>query len=471
MANYPSSQNTDDNLYLAVNNLSTALNGAITAGDTTINVADASNFPSVGILTIDLEAIHYTGKTATSFTGCTRGFDGTTAAVHSDGSTVFHDIPAAHHNVLKDEIKAVTDDLRDGFTADLDDSVAPATTATDNKERLDQIVTQVKNITGETDWKTVPSETLNSLESAKVEKAGDTMTGALLMPTGTVGAPSLSFSSSTNTGLAYGGGNTFYATANGTQAMIWNSTSIRPLLPMYGAGGSASAPEYSFFSDPDTGMYSFGANIIGFATNGTLRFNISDTSISLQDSSMQILGKAGSASAPSYSFNEAGRTDDGMYSSGASTLDWATGGTQKMSLSSNGRLSVINGTTGGYSFLNDTDNYFALTAADTWNFYAGGTQTLQIGKNTTTFIGIPDGTASQPALLFNTDADTGIYKPSSNEWAVACGGAEKFRINTANSANDIRMAVYDQTAGGMVQVTRGAADSGGSGYRVLRVPN
>jgi len=165
MANYPSSQNTDDNLYLAVNNLATVLDGDITAGDTTINVSDASNFPSVGILTIDLEAIHYTGKTATSFTGCTRGFDGTTGAVHLNGATVFHDVPAAHHNVLKDEIKAISDDLRDAFTADLDDAVAAAATATDIKQRLDHIATQIKAIISGSDWKDTPSSTVNQLET------------------------------------------------------------------------------------------------------------------------------------------------------------------------------------------------------------------------------------------------------------------------------------------------------------------
>jgi len=174
MANYPSSQNTDDNLYVAVNNLSTVLtDNPLAVGATTVNVASTTNFPSVGILTIDLEAIHYTGKTATSFTGCTRGFDGTTDAEHAQNATVFHDIPAAHHNVLKDEIKAVSDDLRDAFTGDLDDAVTPAASATDVKERLDHIVTQLKNLSGKTDWKTAPADTLEGLSTELVAIQSD----------------------------------------------------------------------------------------------------------------------------------------------------------------------------------------------------------------------------------------------------------------------------------------------------------
>jgi len=95
MANYPGSANNDANLYIGVNNLSTVLtDNPLTAGAVTVNVSDTTNFPTVGIITIDLEAIHYTGTTGTSFTGCTRGFDGTIAASHLLNSTVFHDIPA-----------------------------------------------------------------------------------------------------------------------------------------------------------------------------------------------------------------------------------------------------------------------------------------------------------------------------------------------------------------------------------------
>jgi hypothetical protein len=42
------------------------------AGGTTLNVNDTTYFPTAGTLYIDNEFISYTGKTATSFTGCTR---------------------------------------------------------------------------------------------------------------------------------------------------------------------------------------------------------------------------------------------------------------------------------------------------------------------------------------------------------------------------------------------------------------
>ena len=56
----------------------TSLTASITGSDTTINVADTSKYPSSGTLvirnaTVGHEYVNYTGKTATAFTGVTRG--------------------------------------------------------------------------------------------------------------------------------------------------------------------------------------------------------------------------------------------------------------------------------------------------------------------------------------------------------------------------------------------------------------
>lgn len=66
----------------------TALNGAIDDAVTTITVDSTSSFHTSGTLHIDDEQITYTGKTATTFTGCTRGANSTSAASHTDNSVV-----------------------------------------------------------------------------------------------------------------------------------------------------------------------------------------------------------------------------------------------------------------------------------------------------------------------------------------------------------------------------------------------
>lgn len=66
----------------------TLLNGAINSAVTTITIDDTAYFPASGEIIIDSERITYTGKTGTTFTGCTRGANGTAAASHSDNAPV-----------------------------------------------------------------------------------------------------------------------------------------------------------------------------------------------------------------------------------------------------------------------------------------------------------------------------------------------------------------------------------------------
>lgn len=67
----------------------TTLNGLISDSAETITVPTTTGFPELnGRITIGSEKIRYTSKTATTFTGCTRGIEGTTAASHSDGVAV-----------------------------------------------------------------------------------------------------------------------------------------------------------------------------------------------------------------------------------------------------------------------------------------------------------------------------------------------------------------------------------------------
>ena len=66
----------------------TKLTSDITDADTTINVEDASGFPSSGKIRVGDEIITYTGTTATSFTGCSRGTYGSFASAHSKGEPV-----------------------------------------------------------------------------------------------------------------------------------------------------------------------------------------------------------------------------------------------------------------------------------------------------------------------------------------------------------------------------------------------
>lgn len=66
----------------------TTLNGSLSATAVSIMVLDTTGFGAMGRVIIDTETIQYTGITATTITGCTRGVDGTSAATHSTAATV-----------------------------------------------------------------------------------------------------------------------------------------------------------------------------------------------------------------------------------------------------------------------------------------------------------------------------------------------------------------------------------------------
>ena len=80
--------------YLHGGVVSTTLDTAISATDsTTATVHTTVGFPTEGHIIIDSEWMTYTGTTATTFTGLTRGAFGTTAATHADESVVYEAAP------------------------------------------------------------------------------------------------------------------------------------------------------------------------------------------------------------------------------------------------------------------------------------------------------------------------------------------------------------------------------------------
>lgn len=91
----------------------TELTASIDANDTTITVASTANFASSGTIHIGTERIEYSGTTATTFTGCTRG---TLSPFNVDGASDqrfgrSHEIPAydfevSHRPVVSEQPKA-----------------------------------------------------------------------------------------------------------------------------------------------------------------------------------------------------------------------------------------------------------------------------------------------------------------------------------------------------------------------------
>ncbi len=58
--------------------------------ETTVDVTDASAFPSSGSFFVEDEEITFTGKTGNQFTGCTRGANSTSKVLHAVGKIAEH---------------------------------------------------------------------------------------------------------------------------------------------------------------------------------------------------------------------------------------------------------------------------------------------------------------------------------------------------------------------------------------------
>ncbi len=67
--------------------------------------------------------------------------------------------------------------------------------------------------------------------------------------------------------------------------MIPDTTTLTVSGQIGTTNGSASAPTHTFYSDPDTGMFRAGADIIGLSSAGTERYRFSYNSLSLMDPS------------------------------------------------------------------------------------------------------------------------------------------------------------------------------------------
>jgi hypothetical protein len=114
-----------------------------------------------------------------------------------------------------------------------------------------------------------------------VDVAGDTMTGDLTMSganlvadSGAAATPSVTFSGDTDTGLSAAVANTLVLSAGGTGIVTVGTGSVTLTQELLAPAGTAGAPAVSFSGDTDTGMYSGGVNILAFTAGGQESLNI-----------------------------------------------------------------------------------------------------------------------------------------------------------------------------------------------------
>ena len=136
--------------------------------------------------------------------------------------------------------------------------------------------------------------------------------------------------------------------------------------------GSAAAPSISFSSDTDTGFYSSGDGTIGIAANGAQVFNFSSTSLSSPTTGGALITSGnGTAAAPTFSF--AGDPDTGWFRPAADTMAASTAGAERVRIDSTGRVGI--GTS--------APTYNLVVGDDLGTFpFAGGSKATILGNTT-----------------------------------------------------------------------------------------
>ena len=157
--------------------------------------------------------------------------------------------------------------------------------------------------------------------------------------------------------------------------------------------GSAAAPSFSFDSDPNTGIYSPGADQVAISTNGVARLTSSTTALT---SALAVDVPLGAAATPSLTFT--GDLNTGIYSPGADQVAISTGGTGRLFIDAAGLVGIGTSSPSNILHVSGTSGTPALFE--------------RTGSNGV-FIGLKDGSVNN-VFLGNTNGVFSVQTPGSS---------------------------------------------------------
>lgn len=390
MAIFPGGVANNGDLVIAVNNKVTNLTAGIDNSTLTIPVTSTSGFPSVGYITIGTEVIHYTSVGATQFNADQRGDDGSTAAAHSNTDQVSQNNNAAFHNLLKDEIIAIEGHLN----------------------------------------------TVLGLNTNRIVTPG----GSVTFPGVTIGEPGYGFYRrlATSTAVAQNG------------AVVWdfNNTNVRSYVDLQMLGGQILAklgtpanPGMAFSGAVNTGFDGNASNMTAYV-GGVNQWNWQTTGNQCNNhltitGTFKMYSSYGTVSLPGYAFN--GRSNQGMFSSSATSLAFAIGGDSQ---------SV-------YFNQNQINWNIGFGGAATMQLQAGELaplpdNTLNLGRGTTPYrwkgLFVGPGTLAAPSVSVGQSND-GLSSTTPGRVSVSTGGTERLRIDSNFIKGRIINIAYTEATG------------------------
>ncbi|KKL22417.1 hypothetical protein LCGC14_2435650, partial [marine sediment metagenome] len=321
-----------------------------------------------------------------------------------------------------------------------------------------------------------------SASGTLVKKTGDTMTGDLLItndaqitiPLGSASAPSIIFEGDPDTGIASQGSNAILFVTGGESPVVVTSSTLFLLPRILSNPGSAAAPQFSFLSNAESGMYSPVFDELAFTTGAidalTIDANqIVDAPVGLTVSGIPVdiagittdhsaLNNLDFASAGHTGFGSSADTDalaasgvatdanivsvsghlqgnidaidssvtlQDAYDNGDGTI--STTGGKPLELTGDGELTAVTGTfTDGLTVGTGT-----VTITPEGVTAATGTYTDTLDITGGRLI-ISSGTLSAPGLHFEGDPDTGIVSTIPDTFVIAASGTQILIIDTTN---------------------------------------
>lgn len=219
--------------------------------------------------------------------------------------------------------------------------------------------------------------------------SGITLGGCVVLENGTAATPSLTFANDTDSGLYSPDASSVAITVNKAVKQINYPDRTEHRVPLRGERNSVGAPTYSFREDRDTGMYDIAENRLGFATGAGLRLELNNLVAEFKTNVTAPLGiihtSPGSSKA-SFGFN--GDDNTGMFSPGANLVGFMTGGTEKFRIDTNQVTNNLpyrgaNGSAAAphYSFASSPKTGLFRATTDQIGFSANGSEAMRIASS------------------------------------------------------------------------------------------
>jgi hypothetical protein len=184
--------------------------------------------------------------------------------------------------------------------------------------------------------------------------------------------------------------------------------------------GTAALPSLAFSSDQDTGLFRLASDQLAFTTAGVRAFFIgSDGSINM-DAGHNINADDGTAAAPGYRFGADPNT--GIYRNAADSMRLVAGGTviaTAVNTGTSAQFVVGSGTV--------TEPSLCIAGNQTHGFYR--IPGLDVTGSTVPFA-VSNGTAAEPSYAWANNLTMGLYRSATNQFSASILGAEVFRWDT-----------------------------------------